>query len=47
MEGAPDPDYQARAARVLELYDACPFNGPVISFDQMGRISVTPIQGAG
>ena len=42
-----DPDYEARAARVLELYAAQPFDGPVISFDQMGPISLKPIQGAG
>jgi transposase len=46
-KASPDPDYETRAARVLELYDACPFDGPVISFDQMGPISLKPIQGAG
>ncbi len=46
-KASPDPDYQARAARVLELYAAAPFDGPVISFDQMGPISLKPIQGAG
>lgn len=46
-KASPDPDYQARAARVLELYAAQPFDGPVISFDQMGPISLTSIQGAG
>ena len=46
-KASPDPDYEARAARVLELYDAAPFDGPVISFDQMGPISLKPIQGAG
>lgn len=46
-KASPDPDYEARAARVLELYEACPFDGPVISFDQMGPISLKPIQGAG
>jgi hypothetical protein len=30
---------------VLELYDAAPFDGPVINFDQMGPISLKPIQG--
>jgi transposase len=44
---SPDPDYEARAARVLEFYAACPFDGPVISFDQMGPISLRPIAGAG
>jgi hypothetical protein len=32
---------------VLELYAAAPFDGPVISFDQMGPISLKPIPGAG
>ncbi len=32
---------------MLELYGAQPFDGPVISFDQMGPISLKPIQGAG
>ena len=36
-KASPDPDYETRAARVLELYAACPFDGPVISFDQMDR----------
>ncbi len=46
-KASPDPDYETRAARVLELYAAAPFDGPVISFDQMGPISLKPIQGAG
>ena len=46
-KASPDPDYETRAARVLELYGAAPFDGPVISFDQMGPISLKPIQGAG
>lgn len=46
-KASPDPDYEARAARVLELYSAQPFDGPVISFDQMGPISLKPIQGCG
>ncbi len=45
-KASPDPDYQTRAARVLELYRAAPIDGPVISFDQMGPISLKPIQGA-
>ena len=46
-KASPDPDYEAKAARVLKLYAAAPFDGPVISFDQMGPISLKPIQGAG
>jgi hypothetical protein len=46
-KASPDPDYETKAARVLELYRAVPFDGPVISFDQMAPISLRPIQGAG
>jgi transposase len=46
-KASPDPDYEAKAARVLELYAAAPIDGPVISFDQMGPISLKPVQGAG
>jgi transposase len=46
-KASPDPDYETKAARVLELYQAAPFDGPVISFDQMGPISLKPTQGAG
>jgi transposase len=46
-KASPDPDYETKAARVLELYQAAPFDGPVISFDQMGPISLKPIQGVG
>jgi hypothetical protein len=46
-KASPDSDYETKAARVLELYAAAPFDGPVISFDQMGPISLKPIQGAG
>jgi hypothetical protein len=45
-KASPDPEYETKAARVLELYQAAPL-GPVISFDQMGPISLKPIQGAG
>jgi len=44
---SPGPEYEARAARVLELDAAAPFDGLVIGFDQMGPISLKPIQGAG
>jgi hypothetical protein len=46
-KASPDPDYEAKAARVLELYAAAPIDGPVISFDQMRPISLRPVQGAG
>ncbi|MGH2822909.1 MAG: IS630 family transposase [Thermoleophilaceae bacterium] len=46
-KASPDPDYAAKAERVLALYEAEPASGPVISFDQMGPISLRPTQGAG
>jgi hypothetical protein len=46
-KASPDPGSEAKAAPVLELYAAAPIDGPVISFDQMGPISLQPIQGAG
>ena len=46
-KASPDPDYEAKAARVLALYEACPEDGAVVSFDQMGPISLRPTQGAG
>ena len=38
-KASPDPDHEAEAARILELDEVAPFEGPVISFDQMGPIS--------
>jgi transposase len=46
-KASPDPDYEAKAARVLALYAEAPENGVVVSFDQMGPISLRPIAGAG
>jgi len=46
-KASPDPDYQAKAARVLALYRAQPADGVVISFDEMGPISLCPHQGRG
>lgn len=46
-KASPDPDYAARAERVLALYERAPKGGVVISFDQMGPISLKPTQGAG
>jgi transposase len=43
----PDPDYESRAARVLDLYANAPADGPMVCFDQMGPISLRPTQGAG
>jgi transposase len=47
-KASPDPDYEAKAARVLELRAAPPGDGGhVIAFDQMGPISLRPMPGAG
>ncbi|MGH2941437.1 MAG: IS630 family transposase [Solirubrobacteraceae bacterium] len=46
-KASPDPDYEAKAARVLALYAKAPEDGVVIGFDQMGPISLRPMAGAG
>lgn len=47
-KASPDPDYEAKAARVLELTAAPPPDGgAVIAFDQMGPISLRPMAGSG
>src|SRR5215213_3459401 len=47
-KASPDPDYESKAARVLELRSAAPADGGhVIAFDQMGPISLRPMAGAG
>jgi len=44
---SPDPDYKAKAERVLALYRAQPENGVVISFDEKGPESLCPKHGRG
>jgi transposase len=44
---SPDPDYQAKAARILALYREQPANGVVISFDEKGPESLCPKHGRG
>lgn len=44
---SPDPDYQAKAARILALYREQPKNGVVISFDEKGPESLCPRHGRG
>jgi transposase len=44
---SPDPDYQAKADRVLALYRQQPENGVVISFDEKGPESLCPRHGRG
>jgi hypothetical protein len=47
-KASPDPDYEPKAERILELRAAPPPNGGhVIAFDQMGPISLRPTAGAG
>ena len=46
-KASPDPDYEAKAARILVLYREQPKNGVVISFDEMGPVSLRPHQGRG
>ncbi len=47
-KASPDPDYEAKAARVLELTRRIPEDGGVvITFDQMGPVSLRPTPGAG
>jgi transposase len=47
-KASPDPDYETKAARILDLKAAPPADGGhVIAFDQMGPISLRPTAGAG
>jgi transposase len=46
-KASPDPDYETKAARVLELKHTCPADGVVIAFDQMGPVSLRPTAGTG
>lgn len=46
-KASPDPDYEAKTARILELCEKPPADGPVVSFDQMGPVSLRPTAGSG
>jgi transposase len=46
-KASPDPDYEHKTARILELCDQPPPGGVVVSFDQMGPVSLRPIPGSG
>jgi transposase len=46
-KASPDPDYEAKTARILALCERPPPDGVVISFDQMGPVSLRPTAGAG
>ena len=44
---SPDPDYEQKAQRILDLYREQPANGVVISFDEKGPESLHPKHGRG
>jgi transposase len=44
---SPDPDFTAKAERVLGLYRAKPDDGVVVCFDEMGPIQLIPHHGSG
>ena len=46
-KASPDPCYEEKAARILVLCEKPPRDGPVVSFDQMGPVSLRPTAGAG
>jgi transposase len=46
-KASPDPDYAEKAARILALCEQPPKDGSVVSFDQMGPVSLRPTPGAG
>lgn len=46
-KASPDPDYEAKTARILALYRKRPADGVVISFDEMGPVSLCPHHGRG
>ena len=46
-KASPDPDCEAKAARVLELKHESPADGVVIAFDQMGPVNLRPTAGTG
>jgi transposase len=43
---SPDPDFKAKAERVLSLYRAKPEDGVVVCFDEMGPIQLIPHHGS-
>jgi transposase len=45
-KASPDPDYEEKTARILALCAEPALDGPVISFDQMGPISLRPTPGS-
>lgn len=47
MEGQPGPDFAAKMARVLALYDDPPTDGRVICVDEFGPLNLQPRPGHG
>ena len=47
LEGQPRPRLRPKAARILALCEEPPPDGGVVSFDQMGPVSLRPTAGAG
>jgi hypothetical protein len=46
-KASPDPEYEAKTERILALCESAPPDGAVVSFDQMGPVSLRPTAGAG
>lgn len=46
-KASPDPDYEAKKDRILELYDHPPADGRVICFDEFGPLNLQPHPGHG
>ena len=46
-KASPDPDYESKTARILELCEKPLPGAVVVSFDQMGPASLRPMAGAG
>jgi transposase len=46
-KASPDPDYDTKAERVISLCKRPPARSAVISFDQMGPVSLRPMPGSG
>ncbi|HVM00118.1 MAG TPA: IS630 family transposase [Egibacteraceae bacterium] len=46
-KASPDPDYEAKKNRVLDLYDHPPADGRVICFDEFGPLNLQPHPGRG
>jgi len=46
-KASPDPDYRTKAERMIALAKRAPEDSVVVSFDQMGPVSLRPMPGAG